>query len=305
MTQNERAVIPVILDTDIGSDIDDAVALAYLLRQSRCELLGITTVSGEPHKRATLADSICRKAGRSNVPIHVGIEKPLLIRQNQASAPHTEVLDGWPHESYDRENTAIQFLRDTIRSRPGEITLLAIGPLTNIAVLFAAYPDIPTKLKELVIMGGNFFPPTCDDGAEWNILCDPHAAAIVFASELPALRAYGLDVTMQCQLNPDDCRGRFASAGGPLEPVAAMAEVWFRHRPTIVFHDPLAAACIFEPDLCEMTGGNIEVELCDPDSRGQTRLQESSASHLAASSVNPSAFFEHYFAVVGNKGKDS
>jgi len=298
MKQHSLDRVPVILDTDIGSDIDDAVALAYLLRQPRCELLGITTVSGESNKRASLADSICRKAEQANIPIHVGIANPLLIPQKQPSAPHTEVLDRWPHRSYHEDNTAIEFLRDSIRSRPGEITLLAVGPLTNVAVLFAAYPDIPSQLKELVIMGGQFFSQTSGDGAEWNILCDPHAAAIVFASELPALRAYGLDVTTQCQLPPDDCRRRFELAGGPLEPVAAMAEVWFRHRPTVVFHDPLAAACIFEPELCEMIGGKIEVELCDPGSRGQTRLQQGPQAHHVARSVNPNAFFEHYFAIV-------
>ena len=71
--------IPVLLDTDIGSDIDDAVALAYLLKQPRCDLLGVTTVTGEPTKRAMLADAICQAAGRTDIPIHVGTEAPLLV----------------------------------------------------------------------------------------------------------------------------------------------------------------------------------------------------------------------------------
>ncbi|MGB9625007.1 MAG: nucleoside hydrolase [Phycisphaerae bacterium] len=79
--------IPILLDTDIGSDIDDAVALAYLLRQPQCELLGITTVTGEPEKRARLADAICRAFGRSDVPIFSGAARPILVPQRQPAAP--------------------------------------------------------------------------------------------------------------------------------------------------------------------------------------------------------------------------
>src|SRR5437762_3300758 len=119
--------IPVILDTDIGSDIDDAVALAYLLKQPRCELLGITTVTGQPDRRAALADAICRAGGRDEVLIHVGTEAPLLVSPRQPHAPQAEALDGrWPHRAYSKENTAIHFLRETIRARAGEITLLTI-----------------------------------------------------------------------------------------------------------------------------------------------------------------------------------
>src|SRR5260221_12453073 len=106
--------LPVILDTDIGSDIDDAVALAYLLKQPRCELLGITTVTGEPDKRASLADAVCRAAERHDVPIHVGAEPPLLVAPRQPKAPQTEALtDRWPHRLFPKTNTPITFLRDT------------------------------------------------------------------------------------------------------------------------------------------------------------------------------------------------
>ena len=110
--------------------------------QPRCDLLGITTVSGEPDKRAALADAVCRAGGVPDIPIHVGIESPLLIAQNQPHAPQAEVLAAgeWPHRTFGRQNTAIDFLREAIYARPGEITLLAIGPLTNIALLFCAGP---------------------------------------------------------------------------------------------------------------------------------------------------------------------
>ena len=287
--------IPLILDTDIGSDIDDAVALAYLLKQPRCEFLGITTVSGRPEKRASLADAICRKAGRADIPIHVGAANPLLAEQIQPQAPQFAALAGkHDHRHYSTENTAVAFLRDTIRSRPGEITLLTIGPLTNIALLFALAPDIPALLRGIVAMGGQFFP----SGSEWNIRCDPHAAAMVLAAPVP-VTLVGLDVTMKCVLPSDECRRRFPSIGGSLEIVSDMAEVWFKHTPACTFHDPLAAAIVFEPSLCGFTQGRAVVELSGPPPGGQSSwVDDTSDSQRAAATVDSGRFFEHYFGIV-------
>src|SRR5262245_2409808 len=129
----------ILLDTDIGSDIDDAVCLAYLLARDDCDLLGITTVTGEPVKRAMLTDALCKQAGKT-VPIYPGIEAPLLIEGQQPQVPQADALAKWPHaEDYPR-GEAIEFLRRTIHAHPSEITLLTIGPLTNIALLFAVDP---------------------------------------------------------------------------------------------------------------------------------------------------------------------
>jgi purine nucleosidase len=297
--------IPVLLDTDIGSDIDDAVALAYLLKQTRCELVGITTVTGDPDQRAMLADALCRSAGRVDIPIHVGAEQPLFVPPRQKAVQQYEALtEDWPHRIYTKENTAIQFLRDTIRSQPGELTLLTIGPLTNIALLFMLDPEIPGMLKQLVMMGGRY-QTRGNDGAllEWNILCDPHAAAKVFASPVPRLVAVGLDVTLQCRMDAEECRRRFAAAGGPLTLTAAMAEVWFRHTSAITFHDPLAAALIFQPALCNTEDSHVKVELHNPHLMGLTyrRNELESAPHQLAASVDPDAFFTHYYSIVGRE----
>ncbi len=290
--------VPILLDTDIGSDIDDAVALAYLLRQPQCELMGITTVSGEPEKRAMLADAVCRAGGREDIPVHVGSENAWLVPPKQPHAPQAAALsDRWPHREFTKENTAIEFLRQTIRSRPGEITLLAIGPLTNIALIFAMDPEIPTLLKSLMLMGGWFTAPR----SEWNILCDPHSAAKVFAAPVPNLTAVGIDVTGQCRLPAEECRRRFVQAGGALELVSAMAEVWFHDVPEIVFHDPLAAALIFNATLCKTEAQLVEIELTSPRLLGQTLLvpEAPSKPHQIATDVDPAAFFAHYFEVVG------
>ena len=294
--------IPLLFDTDIGSDIDDAVALAYLLHQPRCEMLGITTVTGEPDKRAALADAIVRASGRGDVPVHVGQAAPLLVSSLQPQAPQAEVLAGREHRKFGPAPTAVDFLRETIRARPGEITLLATGPFTNLAVLFALDPEIPALLKQLVVMGGVFYGRGYDQSnAEWNIRNDPHAAAMVFNTPIPRLVAVGLDVTMQCRMPSEEVRERFTQAGPPLDLVLDMAEVWFRHTPQITFHDPLAAALIFEPSLCVLERQRIEVELTSPRGLGQTYFDDDAARkpHEIAASVEAAAFFKHYFATVG------
>ena len=294
--------IPLLFDTDIGSDIDDAVALAYLLRQPRCELLGITTVTGQPDKRASLADAIVQASGRGDVPIHVGLAAPLLIPPLQPQAAQAEVLTGRTHRAFGPQPTAIDFLRQTIRARPGEITLLATGPFTNLAVLFALDPELPSLLKQLVVMGGVYYTRGYDgSNAEWNIRNDPHAAAIVFHAPVPKLVAVGLDVTMQCRMPSGEVRERFTQAGPPLDLVLEMAEVWFRHTPQITFHDPLAAALIFEPSLCQLEPQRIEVELISPRGQGQTYFDNDAPHkpHEIAMRVEADAFFEHYFATVG------
>lgn len=296
--------ISLLLDTDIGSDIDDAVALAYLLAQLRCEMLGITTVSGEPHRRAALARAVCLAAGRGDVPVHVGLESPLLVPPLQPRAPQAEVLPAEALTEFENRPTAVDFLRETIRARPGEITLLAIGPLTNLGVLFALDPELPTLLKQLVLMGGAYWTRDTEytgaTGAEWNMRCDPHAAALVFRAPVPVVKAVGLDVTTPCHLPSAEVRQKFASAGLALKLVSEMAEVWFRDRPEITFHDPLAAALIFEPQLCQWQKQHIGIDTDSPRAQGQTYFDDSAEGgpHEVAETVDAEAFFQHYFNIV-------
>src|SRR5512141_355591 len=113
----------ILLDTDIGTDVDDAVALAYLLSHPDCELLGITTVTGEADKRASLASVVCKAAGKE-IPIYPGADRPMHGEQRQPVAQQAVVLPNWPHETEFPLNQAVDFLANAIRSYPGEVTLL-------------------------------------------------------------------------------------------------------------------------------------------------------------------------------------
>ncbi len=289
----------LLLDTDIGTDIDDAICLAYLLAKPECELLGITTVSGEPEKRAMLASAICKTAGR-DTPIFSGAPLPLLIPPHQPVAQQAAVLDRWPHETQFPAGRAIGFLRDTIRSHPGEVTLLAIGPMTNIALLFTLDPEIPRLLKGFYMMIGAF--TLTPMRYEWNALNDPHATAIVYKARPPVHRSVGLDVTLSVQMDAAEVRRRFQAP--LLRPVLDMAEVWFEQRPEVTFHDPLAAVSIFDEQVCTYERGQVEVELVSAHLPGMTYFAKADGGpHEAAMTVDAGKFFAEYFGVTGGNGK--
>ena len=290
--------IKILLDTDIGTDIDDAVCLAYLLAQPECELLGITTVTGEAEKRAQIADALCRVAGKE-IPIYPGAEEPLLVPQKQTRAKQAEALAKWPHRKAFPKGEAVAFLRRTIREHPHEVVLLTIGPLTNVALLFRTDPEVPRMLKALVQMCGVYerFPP--GRLTEWNAKGDPHATAVVLRSGVSAHRLVGLDVTTQVRLSAREVRERFSSHE-LLRCVLDFAEVWFRERDEIVFHDPLAAATVFAPDLCRFERGRVEVELRSEKLKGFTRwARDPGGPHEVALGVDPERFFAHFFGTFG------
>ena len=293
--------IKVLFDTDIGSDIDDAVCLAYLLANPDCELMGITTVSGEAVNRARMASALCKIADK-DIPIFPGVEKPLLIPQRQVEARQASALGKWEHDDAFPEGRAIPFMRDTIRSHPGEIVLLTVGPLTNIALLFAMDPEIPALLKSLVMMCGIYTNRLPGVGPrEWNAMLDPHATAIVFNHAAKMHRAIGLDVTCQVIMEADEVKRRFQSP--LLAPVLDFAQVWFEHANHIIFHDPLAGATIFDEGICTFERGTVQVELQSDRLRGMTlwtsgnRLPETEEPrHEVALGVDPDRFFDHFFS---------
>lgn len=288
----------VLLDTDIGTDVDDAVALAYLLSHPECELLGITTVTGEPEKRASLASVVCKAAGKE-IPIYPGAEDPMWGEQRQPIAQQAAVLPRWPHETNFPLNQAVDFLADTIRAHPGEVTLLTIAPLTNIGMLFSTYPDVAELLAGLVVMGGNFDGTGPEAGRiEWNIACDPIASEITYKANVRLHRSLGLNVTQQVMMSADDVRKRFTA---PLfKSVLDMAEIWFgQFYPFITFHDPLAAATIFDASLCTYQRGRVQIEQEDTNTKTIWQPGETDAPHQVAMTVDVNRYFQHFFSIVG------
>jgi purine nucleosidase len=294
-TGEDREPRPVLLDTDIGNDIDDAVCLAYLLAQPRCDLLGITTVTADPVARAKLASALCRVAGKP-VPIFPGAAESLAGPSLQGPPPQAAALAKWPHETSFPAGEAVEFLRRTIRANPGEVTLLTIGPLTNVALLFAADPEIPRLLRSLVLMAGAF---TADPaGPEWNVHCDPHAAARVYAAPVPVHRSVGLNVTTRVRMDAGSFLRRCTAP--LLRPVADMAATWFAESSEVTFHDPLAAATLFEPGLCAFAAGEVTVSRDAGTAAGVTTWRDGGGAgpNEVAVDVRPEAFLDHYFSVV-------
>ena len=289
----------VLLDTDIGTDVDDAVALAYLLSHPECELLGITTVTGEAEKRASLASVLCKAAGRE-IPIYPGADRPMHGEQRQSIAQQAAALPRWPHETNFPKNQAVDFLADTVRAHPGEVTLLTVGPLTNAGLLFSTYPDVAELLAGLILMGGNFDETGPEAGRiEWNIACDQMASEITYKARVPLHRSLGLNVTQKVMMSAEEVRQKYTAP--LLRPVLDMAEIWFTgFHPFITYHDPLAAATIFEPDLCSYEQGIVTLDNTT-DKPGSTILQpgKDHAPHQVAMTVDVDRYFQHFFDIVG------
>ncbi|HEV2350627.1 MAG TPA: nucleoside hydrolase [Terriglobia bacterium] len=254
--------IPILLDTDIGSDIDDAFAVALILRSPELDLLGVTTVSGDTQARARLAAKMLWEAGRRKIPVAAGEPgKPLPIEQ-------TRWADGFKSEQLVRQS-AVDFLKSRIEKRPGQLTIVAIGPLTNIGALLRKDPAIAKKIKRIVLMGGSIAWTYSGAGqpvAEYNIKMDAAAAQIVFSSGAPILMA-PLDVTAMLQLSPEDMHRIFTQLTPTTNALTLLYHLWGHATPTLF--DPMAVALVIDPTLCLLQSQAIEV-----DSNGFTRVVE-------------------------------
>lgn len=256
-----------ILDTDIGDDIDDAFALALVLKSPEIKLLGVTTEFGDTELRARLLDRYLAAVGRTDLPVEAG--KP---------TPHSNVFtqEAYAEREPDRKHgDGVQFLLDTIKAHPSEITLIAIGPLVNVGEAIKRDPGTFRKLKRVVMMGGSIYRGYDHDGrqnstpaAEWNIARDPAGAKALLASGVPVFMM-PLDST-QIHLEAPD-QQRIFSLGSPLtDQLTLLYHQWAahneQHSPTPVLYDPVAATYAVRPDLCPARPMRLEV-----DDKGFTR----------------------------------
>lgn len=255
----------IIIDTDIGDDIDDALAIAFALESPELDVIGITTVFRNVTARAKLAVNLLKRAGRSDIPVFAGIGSPIInkVDVNEIPNQYSEETEG--HVEGFGAN-AIDFIVDTIMKSDGEITLVPIGPLTNIAIAILKEPGLKTKVKEIVMMGGCFYSHL----SEWNIKCDPEAARVVFESGIP-IKAVGLDVTVECVLTKEDTDRLMTSpktSGAYLPELIKRWQKLTDHYP--MMHDPLAVCAVFDETMLEFRQDEIFVETQGEFTRGGT-----------------------------------
>ncbi len=275
--------IPILLDTDIGTDIDDAFALALILNSPELDLVAVTTVSGDTRARARLAAKLLSEAGRTNVPVAAGEPGP------PQPIDQTRWAGGFTGPPLTNER-AVAFMKRIFNRRPGEITLVAIGELTNVAALLKSDPSVGKKIHRLVLMGGAIAHGYDDDlqpVAEWNIKSNPAAAQVVFSSGVPILMA-PLDATAMLKLDAPARHRIFTRLTPTTNALTLLYHLWNHETP--VLFDPMAVALIIEPTLCELKPLAIEI-----DAQGFTRVVEGKpANATVAVKTDSKRFIEFY-----------
>jgi purine nucleosidase len=258
----------VILDTDIGDDIDDAFALALALRSPELRILGITTAFGDTELRARLVDRYLQAVGRGDIPVAAGV--PTQHTNNVFT--QAAYAQRWPAGLHA---DGAEFLLSQTRAHPGEITLIAIGPLTNVEAAIKKDPATFRKLKRVVMMGGSVYRGY--DGhngekrlpdAEWNINRDPAGAQALLASGVPVFMM-PLDST-QIHLDSNEREAIFAHGSPLTDQLTLLYHQWKAgsdgHPDAPTLFDPVAVTYAIRPDLCPATSLRLEV-----DEKGFTR----------------------------------
>jgi len=271
---------PVIVDTDPG--VDDALAIILAARSPELRLHAITAVSGNAHvdKTSINALRILEAIGETNIPVARGAAKPL--RRELEAEPDFFGKDGLgnsnlpaPKPKFDQRN-APDLLVEEVGKSPGEITVLAVGPLTNIAQALMLDPAFARNVRQLVIMGGAYAVTPYGYGninpvAEFNIWVDPEAADIVFKSGIP-ITAIGLDVTTDpsATIHRELYRKIEQSDTSTANLVRELTRQWINKFELIHLHDPMAAAYLIDPTLFTTKDYHVAVETVSQLTRGQT-----------------------------------
>ncbi|WP_419864468.1 nucleoside hydrolase [Candidatus Poriferisodalis sp.] len=270
----------IILDCDPGHD--DAVAILLAARQ--CEMLAITTVSGNAPLEMTTANALimCQLAGL-DIPVHAGADRPLLVPAAHASRAHGATgLDGPPRPGVHLEatsNDAVGAIIETARAHD-DVWLVPVGPLTNIALAIRQAPDIVDRVAGISLMGGAVGPGNVTPTAEFNIWADPHAAQMVFAAGVPLVRMAGLNLTHQLCVGPNETASLRAQGGMVPEFVAALFDFYlagYRERAGLEaapMHDPCAVLAVTHPELLTFGARHVDVETNGQLTRGMTVADE-------------------------------
>ena len=286
--------VPLIVDVDTG--IDDSLALLYAVASDEAELLAVTCSAGNVDARQVAENTraVLELAGRPDLEVALGREVPLARPLETTPETHGPRGIGYAELPPARMPLSTRHSADLIieaaRARPGEITMVTLAPLTNLAVAVLREPALPRLLRRLVVMGGSYRSPgNTAPTTEWNVYVDPEAARVVFAAfgdpSLPARPlALGLDVTERAKLTPEHLERLAALAGddaaAPKSPIirylvdALRFYMEFHSRYDGFYgafiHDPLALAASLDPALVRAEALTVEVELGGTFTTGET-----------------------------------
>jgi inosine-uridine nucleoside N-ribohydrolase len=269
---------PIILDVDPGHD--DAVAIKLACGAPALELLAVTTVAGNVPLEKTTRNAlrVLSLIGRPNIPVAAGAAAPLVRPLRTAEDIHGESgLEGpeIPDASFEPdERGATRLMADAVRGSPGPVTLVPVGPLTNVALFLREYPELKDRIARISLMGGSIGLGNTTPAAEFNVYVDPEAAREVFESGLPITMS-GLDVTHQAGAGPPE-RERLRALGRVGSVVAELLEFFAATYESIYgfdappLHDAVAVAAVLEPALLETRPMRVDVECESELTRGET-----------------------------------
>jgi len=283
----------IILDTDIGDDIDDAFAVALALRSPELQILGISTTFGDTETRAKLVDRLLGEAGRQDIPVAVGVHTD--AKTSFGQRPYAE----GGHYGRASHPAAVDFILEQIHKNPGEITLVCIGPLVNVGAMIDKDAQTFRKLKRVVIMGGAVdrgygdpYGPSTPPQPEWNIKNDIPSAQKLFASGVP-LYVMPLDST---QLKLDEVKREFLFRQGTAltDALTILYHQWGQQTPTLF--DPMTLAFLDDPALCPVQPLNIVV-----DEKGMTRRGSGAPNAQVCLRSDPEKFFRFYLGRVAHQ----
>lgn len=303
----------VIIDCDPG--IDDALALMLALEAPQLKVEAITTVDGNVSLDRTTGNTaaVLELCGRGHIPIHKGAAAPIDRDPMPASKAHGG--DGLGDVGYGRTEAdvastdAVSFLLAATAAAPGEISWLAVGPLTNLAEAIRRDGDLPSRVKRLVIMGGAEFTGNITPSAEFNFLHDPEAAAEVFRAGFADIVMVGLDATRQVFMSPN-LRELVRQLGGPYGQFITavtrsyMDHYWRKYREVgAELCDPLAAAYLLDPSILDLVEARVEVVTEGPcDGRSVVwrteRYRDQVANCRVATTVDAKRFFELFLTTL-------
>ncbi|HYU20730.1 MAG TPA: nucleoside hydrolase [Chloroflexota bacterium] len=272
-------ITPIIVDTDPGHD--DAFALLLAARAPELNLLAVTAVAGNQtlEKTALNARRVLTMAEVRGVPVAAGMARPLLRPLTIAPQVHGESgLDGYdfgPPEIGLQPEHGVDLMIRTVRESAEPVTLVPVGPLTNVAMALLRAPEIRSNIARIVMMGGAVYLGNASPAAEFNVFVDPEAAALVFESGVP-ITMVGLDATHQARVRPAE-RERIRGLGSRVGTMVAELMEWYGqyharrygwNDPPI--HDALAVAAVMRPDLLETKHVNVVVETAGTHTAGRT-----------------------------------